>query len=419
MDSGTSRRGFLAGAAGTGLASPGVRSRGRGHATGRLSLAQADAPAAASLAEQNQALTPWFAGLSNRLTARCNVVCLGDSVTEGVHAQGPPSTGFQNRWLARLADGLRARYPTQGLTGGGRGYIGAASTGEPTFTWPTTITGSPVTGLTSGPKGKFVQLGGSGQSITFSLTGDSADIMWTQAGFGGAFSWSVDGGPATNVSTNGSGTVDGKLTHIPLGAAAPHTLALSWVSGKANVDGVIEYNGDYSRGIQIHDAGHYGWQSSNWVSALNGGAASGPAGGIAALAPAAVIISLGSSDQFSAVPPGTFQARLQAIIAAIQARLTPPSPAFVLCMLPARVGQSGYSFPWSQYVAAAGTVAASDTSGPQGTSVVTVMDFTAVPALPPADADAYGFWQSGDLVHPSNKGHQMIADCLAAFLSQS
>lgn len=425
MDTGTSRRGFLAGAAstglagtglsGTGIASAGVRSRQNGHAAAGRSVALA----IESPAEQNQALTPWFAGLSNRLTARCNVVCLGDSVTEGVHAQGPPSTGFQNRWLARLADGLRARYPTQALTGGGRGFIGAASTGEPTFTWPTTIGGGPATGTTSGPKAKFVQLGASGQSISVTLTGDSADIMWTQAGFGGTFSWSVDGGAATNVSTNGNGTVDGRLTHIPLGAAGSHRLVLSWVSGKVNIDGVIEYNGDYSRGIQVHDAGHYGWQSSSWVGALNGGAASGPAAGIAALSPAAVIISLGSNDQFSGVLPDTFQSRLQVIIAAIQARLTPPSPSFVLCMLPARVGQSGYTFPWSQYVAAAANVAAADTSGPNGTSVVTVMDFTAVPTMPPADADVYGFWQSGDLVHPSNKGHQMIADCLTAFLSQS
>ena len=61
---------------------------------------------------------------------------------------------------------------------------------------------------------KFVQHGASGQSITFSLNGDAADIMWTPAGFGGTFSSAVDGGAATNVSTNRTGTVDGKLTHV-------------------------------------------------------------------------------------------------------------------------------------------------------------------------------------------------------------
>src|SRR5262249_10258307 len=132
-------------------------------------------------AQQTQALTPWFAGLSNRLSARRNIVCLGDSITEGVHAQGPPATGVQNRGLPRLADLLRGRYPTQGLTGGGRGFIGAVSTGEPSFTWPTTISGNPATAQSGGPKAKFVQLAASGQSITFNLNGSSADIMWTQA----------------------------------------------------------------------------------------------------------------------------------------------------------------------------------------------------------------------------------------------
>ena len=413
----TSRRGFLVGAAGAGLAVPAARSLGGVRQLPALALDAASAQATAS--QQNLALTPWFAALSNRLSARCNVVCLGDSITEGVHATGPPSTGFMNRWVERLADMLRSRYPTQGVSGGGRGFIGAVSTGETSFSWPTTLSGSPATAQTAGPKAKFVQLASSGQSITFSLVGDSAEIMWTQAGFGGTFSWAVDGGPSTNVSTNGSGNADGKLTHISLGAAGPHTLVLSWVSGRSNIDGVIENNGDHGHGISVHDAGHYGWQTSNWVNALSNGAPSGPAGGIASLAPGAVIITLGTSDQFSGVVPATFQSHLQAIIAAIEARLTAPYPAFILCMLPARAGQSGYTYPWSQYVSAALNVAAADTSGPGGSSIVSVLDFTSIPTMPAADSDSYGFWQPGDLIHPSNRGHQMIADCLTAFLSQS
>src|SRR5215472_3447354 len=135
---------------------------------------------------------------------------------------------------------------------------------------------------------------------------------------------STVGRPRTSQPTAPARWTESSLTSR--GSSGPHTLVLSWISGKSNIDGVIEYASDYSRGIQVHDAGHYGWQSSNWVSALNGGAASGPAGGIAALAPAAVIIGLGSSDQFSGVPPATFQSRLQAVISAIQARLASRFP---------------------------------------------------------------------------------------------
>jgi hypothetical protein len=223
---GPSRRHFLAGAGAAGLASkPATRTRAL--AVGQPNSGSPPSGVAQISAQQSRSLTPWFAGLSNRLSASCNVVCIGDSITEGEHANGPPSTGFENRWTARLRDMLRARYPTAGLTGGGRGYIGAASTGETSFTWPTTLAGSPYMAATGGLKAKFVQLGASGQSVTFALTGDSADIMWMQVAFGGTFSWAVDGGSATKVSTNGASTADGKITHIPLGSSGPHTLVLS------------------------------------------------------------------------------------------------------------------------------------------------------------------------------------------------
>src|SRR5271166_3614575 len=183
---GPSRRLFLGGAAGAGVALPSMRSKPAGDALAddaRLLVAPQRGAQRARLQlgpQQAPALTPLYAGLAGRLSARCNIVCVGDSITEGQHAEGPPSTGFENRWLARLRDTLRAAYPTQGLAGGGRGFIGAMETGEMSFTWPTSIAGTPSTAQTSGPKAKFVQLNGSGQSIAFALVGDSADIMWTQ-----------------------------------------------------------------------------------------------------------------------------------------------------------------------------------------------------------------------------------------------
>jgi len=422
-NAGPSRR-FLIGAAGVGLVAPAIRPKPHSpkdiqhtrltqRANGRTLT-----PLQSLATQQSQALTPLFAGLADRLSARCNIVCLGDSITEGQGAAGPPSTGFENRWLARLRDMLRCRYPTQGLTGGGRGFIGAASTGEGSFPWPAATSQSLPNGMGAGPKAKFLQLAGSGQTITFSLVGDAADIMWTQVPYGGTFSWAVDGGTAKNVSTNGGSVADGKLTRIALGGPGSHQLVLSWVSGKSDIDGVIEYNGDYSSGIQVHDAGHYGAQASTWISALNGGAASGPAAAIASLAPSAVIITLGSNDQYLGVDPATFASRLQTIISDLEARLASPYPTFLLNMLPPRANQSSYTYPWSQYIAAAQNVAAADTSGPGGTSVVAVMDFTAAPSMPTADTDVYNFWAS-DRVHPSNEGHQRIADCLVELLTMS
>ncbi len=362
------------------------------------------------LTQRSQAMQPWFAGLANRHYTRANVVCLGDSITEG---QG--ATAVDYRWVARLRDQLRAKFPTTGLSGGGRGFLGARNSGEVSFAWPAQYTGSPGTGATLGPKSSFAQLNASGQTITYSLTGDSADIMWAQAAFGGTFSWKVDGGSATNVSTNGGSTLDGKITHISLGSTGAHTLTLTWVSGNSNVDGVVEYNGDYSTGLQVHDAGHYGWQSTNWTSVL--ASSTGAAAGIAALSPKLIIIALGVNDQFAGVAPATFQSNLQTIITGLRAAQSSPYPSIVLCMYPPRQGQSGYTYPWSQYVDAAWTVAGADTGGVDGTSLVTVLDSTLGPRVTGADSDVYGIWKSGDLTHPSNIGHSMFGDVIANFIS--
>ncbi|HKU18094.1 MAG TPA: SGNH/GDSL hydrolase family protein [Candidatus Saccharimonadales bacterium] len=363
--------------------------------------------------QRAQALQRWFTALANRHYGRCNVVCLGDSITEG---QG--ATQETRRWLQRLRASLVARFPATGVTTSGRGFLGANSSGEFSFTWPSTIAGSPTAGFTGGPKSQFVQFSGAGQSITYNLVGDMADIMWMQVPFGGSFSWQVDGGSTSTVSTNGGSILDGQITHISLGSAGAHTLTLAWVSGQCNIEGVVEYNGDYGAGIQVHDAAHYGWQASNWVSVTANGS-SGPAQAISNLNPSLIIITLGVNDQWNGVVPATFQTNLTTLISQLRAVLATPHPAIVLNMMPPRQGQSGYTYPWAQYVNAAWNIAGADTDGPGGTSLVTVMDFTLGPRAEGADTNTYGTWALGDLVHPSDKGHSLFADYLTTFLTPS
>lgn len=369
------------------------------------------------------ALTPWFAGLANRLSARCDVVCLGDSITEGQHATGTGTSplGWDNAWRARLKDLLRSRYPTPGFSGGGRGFLGVATTGESSFTWPAVIAGTPAPapGLTLGPKAYFVNLANGTQTVTWSLVGDSFDVNYCQVFGGGTAYYTINGGSPVTFATGGT-TTDGQVLHVSFAAPGANTVVVGWSSGSTvSIEGVTEYYGDHSCGIQVHDCGHFGWTAQNWVTALNGGSSQSAGAAIAALAPNLVIITLGVNDQFSGVAPAAFQSNLQTIIGDLKARLASPYPSFVLNMLPPRSGQgTPYAFPWASYVNAAYNVAAADSSGPGGVSLVTVSDFTIGPKIPGADSDAYGFWQSGDAVHPSNQGHQMIADSLIQFISQ-
>lgn len=367
--------------------------------------------------QRAQALTPWFAGLANRQAARCSVVAIGDSITEGQHAAGPPATGFQDRWIARLRDNLRGIYPTPFMAGGGQGFIGVKSTGETSFTWPVTVSGTVATAATLGPKSSFIQFNApSGETAAVTLACTSFDVMWTQVFGGGTMTVAVDGTTVGTITTSGGATVDGKTTRFTVASPGTHSVVIAAAGGNADLAGVVEYYGDENQGLQVHDAGHFGWTAANWVTVTSNGT-QGPAGAIAALSPSLIIISLGVNDQFANVTPATFQGNLQSLIGNLQAVLPAPLPAVVLNMYPPRVSQGSYTYPWSQYVQAAWNVALNDTSGPGTTSITTVMDFTQGPRMPGADDDAYSLWQSGDTVHPTNKGHQMIGDYVARFLT--
>lgn len=354
----------------------------------------------------SKALMGWHAALANRHFQRANVVCLGDSITEG---QG--ATAFANSWPARLRQLLRSRFPTDGNPKGGRGFIGALSTGSTSFTWPATVTGGPVSNDDWGPKRLTPQLDAAAPAdrIAYAaLQGTAADIMWTRLAVGGNFQWRVDAGSWTTVATGGT-QQDGMLTRISLGASGAHSLDIEANSAgfQAFVSGIVEYDGDENAGITVHDAGHFGWDTSFWISAIT--AADTWPSAISALSPHLIVIMLGANDQFLNTVPSTFQSNLVTLISALRgATLAPnPFPPILLAMHAARGGS--FTYPWSDYVAAAHTVAAGD-------ALVTVLDLTLGPRLPnQADTPNHGLY--ADTAHLSNKGSAYVADRIADFIA--
>ena len=87
---------------------------------GTLGVAPYQSKAAQSTIETQRsfALEPWFAALANRDNAPAKWLAIGDSITEGMGA----STNI-NRWTQRSLTGLRNRFATTGLTGGGFGFL--------------------------------------------------------------------------------------------------------------------------------------------------------------------------------------------------------------------------------------------------------------------------------------------------------
>lgn len=335
------------------------------------------------------ALQGWYARLAQRDTARADVVILGDSLTNG---QGATQIG--RRYTTRTATRLRQRL---GLTAGGVGYISASNTGESTFTWPAAAAGgtAPSQNTDYGVNRYITFLGSSGQAITFTVTGDSVDIMsYNNAG---VFSYSVDGGAATNIpGTSGVEVV----THVSLGSAGSHTVTLAWVSGSVFIDGLVVYNGDYTAGVHVHAGGHYGWSTVEWTGGGTG-STQWP-GAIAALTPDLIGIELGLNDITYPTTSADFQTNLANLIGYIRAGITDPDPPIVLIAMPARQSTAA---TWPAYVDAMYAVAAAD-------SKVLVCDLGQ--RVPGYDADAWSLYYDG--VHPNDAGHALIADALTEFL---
>jgi len=342
------------------------------------------------------------AGLANRDYAPFNVVCLGDSITEG---QG--ATTFARTYRQTLLRRLRERYPVSGVVGG-RGFIGSIKTGFTSGTWPVVSSGAIGTDQNYGPKRQAAILSAAGHSLTFTLQGTSVDLMYAQATTTGTISYTIDGGSATTFNTAaGTAVVDGGyVTRINLGASGAHTLVVSYSSGgSCYIEGVVEYDGDETKGIRLHDAGHHGWTSANWA---NRGGFNYWMRSIKTLSPDLLIFALGANDVTSGTITAAQQlANFQTILGYIRGTGCNPS------VLVTPMFQRSETTPsvWADYVQNAYTLAASD-------PMISVCDLSArMPAAGLAGTGSLGLY--ADTVHPTDKGHSMMADIMLSAITAS
>ena len=360
--------------------------------SGVVALAQSVQGSAAAV------LRPWWVAVAARATRRANALCIGDSITAGYGA-----TAQANRWISCLAVNARLRL---GLPAGGRGYLPGANTITGGYPWPVTPAGGATVapaGSTWGLNHSIVALTAAGQTLTWALNGTTAVIMYLKGTALGTFSYSVDGGAATNVVTTAGSNTDGNLVTVALGAAGPHTLTLAWVSGTNFIDGVFEQNGDETSGIQFHDAGHGGFTSAQWAAMTGGTQTYSWTAAIGALDPDLVIVELGANDAAAAVSPAVYASNIQSMISSMNASLSAPLPPVVFMMQGAPAGPPGGDSAWTNYVEALYGVTGAIPNG----AIMLDMRYR----MPPADANPnYGIYF--DSVHPNNTGHELIADAL-------
>lgn len=345
------------------------------------------------LTQNAAALQKWRAALASRDFAPVNVVCLGDSITEG---QG--ATTFERTYRQALLRRLRERFPVAGVTGG-RGFIGAAKTGFSSGTWPVVTGGSPAIDQDRGPKRQAVILSAAGHSLTFTIKGTSVDLMYARATSSGTISYTIDGGAATTLALAGGTTAlqSGQLARINLGTSGAHTLVVSYSSGgSCYIEGVVEYDGDETKGIRVHDAGHHGWTTATWS---NRGGFDYWMHSIRALNPDLLVLALMANDSTIPIAPATSLSNLKSILSILRGDAVNPSVLVVPMFQRSEVTAT----TWLGYVQAAYQLMAED-------PLVSICDLSA--RMPAAGLGSNSLGLYADTVHPTDKGHSMIADAI-------
>lgn len=263
-------------------------------------------------------ITKTMAALAQADKQLVSIPWIGDSLTAG-HG----TDGFAAGWAERLALGLRWKYARSAT--GGLGFIPLyySSTGT-TYTWPvvpaTGTNPADYQGADVGPVRNAMETYG---TCTFTYTAPagctSVKIMYFDVNTAGVFSYKVGSGAATNVSNTATGA-EILTADIPL--TAGQVLTIAWVSGVAVVDGIFQFSGDESAGVQVSPCGNIGWNASTGADGWN---AAEPNGfdwmqcyaKFPGVVPA-IGIMLGANDA-TTYTASQFQANLQNFITALRA----------------------------------------------------------------------------------------------------
>jgi lysophospholipase L1-like esterase len=356
------------------------------------------APSGSSYGEN--ALEHWSNAVANRNSQPATWVAWGDSFTEG---QG--ASKRSDRWIDEALGSLRSTYPTTGVTGGA-GYLPSFyATYGPDSTWMpfTSSGGSHIWEYWGGSLGNRIVNMSAGGYETFTVTGTSVDILYSQ-GAGGTFSYRVDSGAPVSVSTSG-GYDPSSHVHVSFATPGTHTVTITGVSGTSYLEGLMVYNGDESKGIRLYDAAHTGATTDHFTSSMWDQAE------ITATAKADLVtIALGANDYLSgSETPAGVTANLQGMIDSIRSKASThsthqPSIAVVVPWNFSAYGTiNGYT--WGDFADAIRDVAAADSS-------VALLDLTSTGS----PAGVGGGLYASDGLHPSDSGQAAVSAAATSFL---
>lgn len=347
-------------------------------------------------------LETWRGALADRATRRVQVLCVGDSRTEGTG-----TSDVSLRWQTRLQKYLReALSPVPGAV---FPFIpGYPVTSAPGF--PVTRAGTVTRNTTYGLGWRTVLLPDATSQVQFTFTGTSASLMYTKASATAKRLVSVDGAAAVSVDTNSAagGGSGAALWNTGALAAGSHTVtvtrdpATTDATWQVYVQGLLTYNGDENAGIRVLDSGYHGSSSTFLTTTRNTqeGYALQAAGGADL-----IIIGMGTNDA-GATAPATYRTNIENFITEMRNRGFAGSVVLLNLVKPTATTEANYA-PIGEQMA---LIAAAD-------SKVLYYDMRRdMPDNPATTTDPAGLGLFNDGIHEKDTGHAWIAGKLAALL---
>lgn len=349
--------------------------------------------------------TALAAAVAGTGVARCLFV--GDSVLEGEGA-----STRDNRSTAKFIAGTRSDV---GLPTGGSGCIlhYQATQLTDSAAWRNPLTAS--SGLSTDSNGNDVtqaQRGGDynavGDYAEFTVQGTDVDFLALQGtNDGGSFGVSVDGAAATTINTSTGSLEATTPNRIHLGASGSHTVKATLTAGLGASDGLIVYDGDATAGVNWLDCTRYGWnsesiqpQGTSYVEAYQHG--------WALYNPHLVIDNVtGIGDWGANTTLSDFEGYITSRMNMYKSFASNPTILMLLTYkIPSQVsGTNSNGNTVQDFHNAVTTIAA-------GYANAIVLDLNTV--YP--DFGTTTAWLASDAGHPSDTGHQMIANALVTAL---
>jgi hypothetical protein len=348
-----------------------------------------------------QGALPFFSGLSTATTTRMkagynamiagtrnmNIAIMGDSTERGVDETAVP---YNSQYPLSAAEQLARLFRSSAMASGANNWYGISGNNFNDYMIRdsrVSATGSATAFNTAVPCQGGSELEFPTATGTFNFTPqqpvNTADIYYQDSAAGRQFSWAVDGGGATTITTTGVNTIV-KLT-IPLGAVGTHTIQLAWIAQFVRIYGIDAYD-NTRKEVTIRQWGISGGTSSDMV--LDTGTPS--SGRLRQLALFPVDLAIGDMGLVNSWRNSRSIANCQTDIAGIIAAVQAAGGDFIFCTPPFDSGSTGATASQQAYIDAVHTTVLA-----AGASVFNIR--TALGSK--ANSDALGYTSAADAVH--------------------